>query len=701
MPMAPDRGARLRDSPNTSSALLTPTAETIATEGHGQDVIEGQSFTFRGVAVGIVIGIVLAFSNMYFGLQTGWISTMTMPASLLGYGFFKTLSRHLRLPFTPVENVLVQTVAASVGIVPLGAGFVGVIPAMNYLLLPEEMGPFKMTTWQSIVWSLGLCYFGCVFAVLLRRQVVIKERLRFPSGFSTAVLIGVLHGQTARKTENGRPDSSGGFASLAGQPRGLAVLGADDTHEEVTPSQSQEWKANLRLLLVCFCISGVATVATYFLPVLRNLPVFGSAAAAWLWTLNPSLAYVGQGIIMGPSTTIHMLIGAIVGWGVLSPLAKHQGWAPGSIDDWENGSKGWIVWTSLAIMLADAIVSLGFVAGSSLWPVVRSSVSRLRWWKTASDGASGQRGVYAPVGSSPAPQDVDPDEYDAASDIADDKARDCPPDQDLSPRFALIGLPLSMIFCVAAIRYVFQDVVPLYAIVTAVLVAIPLSVIAVRAMGVTDLNPVSGISKLAQLFFALVIPRSNKAGILINLVAGAVSESGALQAGDLMQDLKTGHLLGAAPKAQFLGQVIGATVGAVVSALIYRLYTGIYETIPNDLFQAPTALVWIFTARLVAAGKGLPPMATEFAIVAFGLFAVITAVKMRNPRAAYLPGGLAVAVGMYNAPSFTLARTVGGLLSWYWKSHKGREDTPLIILASGFILGEGFLRYGPSSSATY
>ncbi|KAL8355675.1 hypothetical protein RB601_001128 [Gaeumannomyces tritici] len=524
--MAPDRGTRSRGSPTASSALLAPAAEPRATEDHGQDVIEGQSFTFRGVAVGIVIGIVLAFSNMYFGLQTGWISTMTMPASLLGYGFFRTLSRHLKLPFTPVENVLVQTVAASVGIVPLGAGFVGVIPAMNYLLLPEEMGPFKMTTWQSIVWSLGLCYFGCVFAVLLRRQVVIKERLRFPSGFSTAVLIGVLHGQTPRKTENGRPDSSGGFASLAGQPKGLAVPGTDDASEEATPSQSQEWKANLRLLLICFCISGVATVATYFLPVLRNLPVFGSAAAAWLWTLNPSLAYVGQGIIMGPSTTIHMLIGAIVGWGILSPLAKHQGWAPGSIDDWENGSKGWIVWTSLSIMLADAIVSLGFVATSSLWPVVRPLVGRLRWWKPADDETSGQRGVYAPVGSSPAPQAEDQDGNDAASDSADDQARDCPPDQDISPRFAFIGLPISMVFCVAAIRYVFQDIVPLYAIVTAVLVAIPLSVIAVRAMGVTDLNPVSGISKLAQLFFALVIPRSNKAGILINLVAGAVVRFG-------------------------------------------------------------------------------------------------------------------------------------------------------------------------------
>lgn len=41
----------------------------------------------------------------------------------------------------------------------------------------------------------------------------------------------------------------------------------------------------------------------------------------------------------------------------------------------------------------------------------------------------------------------------------------------------------------------------------------------------------------------------------------------------MMQDLKTGHLLGAAPKAQFWGQVIGGTAGAVVSALIYVLYT--------------------------------------------------------------------------------------------------------------------------------
>lgn len=52
-----------------------------------------------------------------------------------------------------------------------------------------------------------------------------------------------------------------------------------------------------------------------------------------------------------------------------------------------------------------------------------------------------------------------------------------------------------------------------------------------------------------------------------------LSIQGALQAGDLMQDLKTGHLLGAAPNAQFWGQVIGATIGAVLSAFLYRLYS--------------------------------------------------------------------------------------------------------------------------------
>ncbi|KAG7294257.1 hypothetical protein NEMBOFW57_004327 [Staphylotrichum longicolle] len=460
---------------------------------------------------------------MYFGLQTGWVSTMTMPASLLGFGIFRLLR---------------------MAIMPLGCGFVGVLPAMNYLLREDEQGPIVLGTGKLVLWSLGLCYFGVVFAVPLRRQVIIRERLRFPSGFSTAVLIGVLHGQAAREGEAGKGE---GFASLAGEVGG-----------------------------------GVE----------RNIPVFGSVAAnTWLWTLNPSLAYVGQGIIMGPATTLHMLLGAVVGWGILSPLAKSKGWAPAPVGDWENGSKGWIVWTSLAIMLADAVVSLGYLAlrsGRQYVPQLRDALqlgllpSRVKTLL----GRRPQRAGYTPVNAAADEGDAvqqrsprsstssDGDDIPLLGELEEEKeADDAPLDQQVSDRLVAIGLVLSILFCILCIHIVFGNLVPLYATVTAVFMALVLSIMGVRALGETDLNPVSGISKLAQLFFAVIIPQSNKSSVLINLVAGAVSEAGALQAGDMMQDLKTGHLLGAAPKAQFWGQVVGATVGAVVSAFIYRLYT--------------------------------------------------------------------------------------------------------------------------------
>lgn len=422
------------------------------------------------------------------------------------------------------------------------------------------------------------------------------------------------------------------------------------------------------------------------------------------------------------------LLGAILGWGILSPLAKHKGWAPGDINDWESGSKGWIVWTSLAIMLSDAVVSLGHLAARPILHRIAAFVQH-RW--EGSDGRGigrlfpSRHGGYTtlrhnnedttlPEPSSPMsdlghqPRDSrnsDDDDDGAAPrrDISDllqaADQDDAPADQLVSNRTVLVGLVLSVAFCVLCIHAVFGSLVPLYATVTAVLMALVLSIMGVRALGETDLNPVSGISKLAQLFFALVVPQGHPTSVLINLVAGAVSEAGALQAGDLMQDLKTGHLLGAAPRAQFWGQVVGATAGAVVSALVYRLYTAVYD-IPGSLFQVPTAYVWIFTARLVT-GQGLPPMAREWAVAFAVLFAAATAVRIWGTGAGagrgaarwwlpYVPGGIAVAVGMYNVPSFTLARTVGGLVAWCWR-RRGREDTPLIVLASGFILGEGFL----------
>lgn len=65
-----------------------------------------------------------------------------------------------------------------------------------------------------------------------------------------------------------------------------------------------------------------------------------------------------------------------------------------------------------------------------------------------------------------------------------------------------------------------------------------------------------------------------------------------------MQDLKTGHLIHASPRAQFFGQLIGSSVSIIVTSTAYSLYQRAY-TIPGPAFPAPTAYVWLSLARLL------------------------------------------------------------------------------------------------------
>jgi uncharacterized oligopeptide transporter (OPT) family protein len=386
-------------------------------------------------------------------------------------------------------------------------------------------------------------------ARLRRHQALIRERLRFPSGFSTAVLIGFLHskGPQTRPGEAGIP-TSGGFASLVPDeslprrgndyrttPTGTeySVLGHEIAESlDAEPPKSEGWAANMKLLLICFLFSGLFTLSEYFFPALRNIPVFGEVAAkSWLWTLNPSLAYVGQGVIMGSETSLHMLLGAVVGWAVLSPLAKYRGWAPGPVGDWETGSKGWIVWISLAIMLADSIISLGYISFQSVQSLVpRSFMTRIQGFHIfatlpRSAGYSQIRATAEQPLSPASPESTPlPIVSDRVRDepIDEEEEEDAPPEQLISTQVVWIGLTASILLCIVTIWIVFGELVPLYAIVIAVAMALVLSIMGVRALGETDLNPVSGISKLAQLFFAVIIPQTNKSSVLINLVAGAV-----------------------------------------------------------------------------------------------------------------------------------------------------------------------------------
>jgi uncharacterized oligopeptide transporter (OPT) family protein len=245
---------------------------------------EDGHFTLRGVLVGLAIGVIICFSNTYFGLQTGWISGMAMPAALISFAYFKLIARYIDYPFTPVENVLVTTVAGAVGTMPLGCGFVGVMPALNFLLSSEENGPLVLGTGKLIIWSIGVCFFGVVFAVPLRREVIIREKLKFPSGTAEALVIGVLHGNEAKNGQTrghncletfnqrsqGRRRSSSasgilrrGSRNLVAPPTSQAISGPDG--EEPETDHRSDWKAKITTLLIAFAVSAAyVSVETTF-----------------------------------------------------------------------------------------------------------------------------------------------------------------------------------------------------------------------------------------------------------------------------------------------------------------------------------------------------------------------------------------------------------------------------------------------------
>lgn len=95
--------------------------------------------------------------------------------------------------------------------------------------------------------------------------------------------------------------------------------------------------------------------------------------------------------------------------------------------------------------------------------------------------------------------------------------------------------------------------------------------------------------------FALIAPGQ----VVPNLVAGAIAEAGAQQAGDMMQDFKTAHLLGVRPRAQFYAMLIGSFASVFVSVGAYALYTSAFQ-IPGPEFPAPTAEIWLDMAELVS-----------------------------------------------------------------------------------------------------
>ncbi|KAF7869768.1 hypothetical protein EAF04_004552 [Stromatinia cepivora] len=326
---------------------------------------EDRSFTLRAIISGRLIGVFVNISNTYYGLRTGASSQMPMVSGLLGYVGFKIFSKYTMIPFTATENVLIISAATAVGCMPVIAGFTGVVPALEYVVGPEDNGPIRIDWKMLILWSFGLCFFRLIFASLLRE-------LPWPGPRATAHLISKLHhkahpssytycdnlASTAVTDTNTNNQSTTNNLS----PR---ITQEDDVFEQqplLSKEDEIDWKARMTALLRGAIASSIATIILYFLPITPRTTNFRIPR-------SKPVALDGRpfsGVFRSGYNN------------------RYQGWAPGDPDDWETGSRGWTIWISLAALLVDASIKLSWFLIRPLWLNYVVQADLIQWaaiWK--------------------------------------------------------------------------------------------------------------------------------------------------------------------------------------------------------------------------------------------------------------------------------------------------------------------------------
>ena len=140
---------------------------------------------------------------------------------------------------------------------------------------------------------------------------------------------------------------------------------------------------------------------------------------------------------------------------------------------------------------------------------------------------------------------------------------------------------------------------PVWESAIAVALSFWLALVACRVTGETDTTPVGAMGKVTQLTFGALSPGN----VNVNLMSANITAGAATSSADLLTDLKSGYLLGANPRQQFLAQFSGIFVGTVVSVLAFAVLVPNAQVLGTDQFPAPAAQTW--SAVAIALGQGL------------------------------------------------------------------------------------------------
>jgi uncharacterized oligopeptide transporter (OPT) family protein len=636
-----------------------------------------REITTASLLLGTTVGVALTISFTYAGLKLGFIVPASMVGAMMGLGVLRVLLKKGSI----VENNINQTVAAAVNV--SSGGIIFTVPVL-YLMQSEAAARSTEVAAKAKAAGLAVDEFikqnpgliqtispkllmaiaaaaiagsmlGVFFIIPSRKQMIEFERLTFPSGVATAAILKALGAGPVR------------FRWLSIGVAFSVVFALLTSLQTLFPSWSAPaWYAHYSEDLN--------------LGELLHLPTYLAIVLA----VAGGLTSLGGGYITGRAGLI-MMVGAMIGHWLVTPLVVTRGWMPapiaeqlseraaralakaaasgdhGNLDDIRHGLMATWAYKQVTRPLGVGMLLGGSLASVILTaPMLVSAVKSIQKQRKAA-AAGGQAGG----------------------------------NQELSPSLLWVGVGVSFVVLAIAGFLGGGDVSPVRILIAAAVATVWMwlaNIIVSIATGKTDNSPLSGMALITIVLIVSILGKEGAIVALLMAVSVCVATS---QGSDMMQDLKTGHLVGAIPRKQQITQLAVAWIGPVVSiitlvALSKKFLFG------NDPLTAPQGQAIKAALEIFVPPPDADPVSQQVAAAIPLRYAAGASAGLLLTLGA--GGGLGVVLGlsMYLPMSATLTYCLGCAIAWASEKAKGSawvEDVG-IPLAAGFLVGEGLAQVG-------
>ncbi|MBX3008435.1 MAG: oligopeptide transporter, OPT family [Melioribacteraceae bacterium] len=596
-------------------------------------------FTVRALIIGLIMSVVLGAANAYLGLKAGMTIAATYPAAVIGMALLRIMK----------GSILEENFARTVGSIgeSVAAGAIFTLPAFLIAGVWTEF-----FTWTHYFEATAIMFVGGVvgilFVTILRRVMVEDKELPFPE----SVAASEIH-------KAGRGGQSGAKFLFGAMALGALIQVLKQLH-----FFAEKWEAFIAFAQKKIAI-GTGSV--------------DASGGSIISTPGVSPAYMGVGYIIGPQLASLNFAGGLLAWGLFVPMllyflgpelvASLQANGTTQITDETWIGLGNQVWRNIVRPIA-----IGGMLMSAAYTLFRMRKSL---------GA----GLSRAIG----------DVKKAASGSATTESRT---DKDMNFKWVFIGLLVASIFTFIIYNYFAQDILAaLVATVVMIIAGFFFSAVSGYLVGLigSSNNPISGLTISTLIIAALlmvIMGVKGMPGVAAVLGVAAVICVAAAVAGEMLQDLKVGHILGGTPWKMQVGDLFGILVSSAVMFFpLLILHEGDIKSGGTGLggaaYPAPQASLMAILAKGIVGGDMAWPLIIVGVIMAIGFILV----KVKSP--------MLVCVGMYLPLETTFAIFIGGVIKGILEkiserkkmneSQKSRIENNGVLLASGLIAGEALI----------